>query len=173
MTESGERIEIYYNRGKALGGVIFSIVFIAGGLFAALKGETWKPILCGWAAVIAGPLLLVFMLKRMRKVPILVLDERGVTDLSRKTEFFIPWTGLKDVRLKTVGKATMLTLVPADLEAYKGTVSPAAQKMGGLNVEGPTFIDMEIPSEQLEQLIRRKQAKHAPSPPVMANYPRP
>lgn len=186
MLFPGQTIEIQAKRAKLVFNVIIGIPLTFGCLAMLIvtiaNGEsTAKGVLIGVAGTLLFGLGLVMSVYRLlKRGPLLVLNEKGVTDYSRREPRFMAWGEIGRVHaydmVTLLNRTSFLTLVPRDATRFIKDW-PEAKRMRAEKRKEPyrmVITEYAMPTKELGKLIMDLQAKYGSpeAPPVFAGYPR-
>lgn len=169
-----ERVEVYFDKRKIIVYLLLSLVFIALGI--RLITEPGSSLLLGLipvsrmtAGIIATGIFTIsaFVLTRrwLRRLPVLVIDEKGIYDYTiTPSGIEIPWTSVYDVEIRRISmRQRIVVLSLYDAAAFIEQL-PAGyrQKVAGINyksVGSPATINasgLTMKPEELMQLLKER-----------------
>ncbi|MGO2942349.1 MAG: STM3941 family protein [Brevibacterium aurantiacum] len=129
----GESVPFTFSRGKTVGLIIASLIFVLIGLvMAGSDSILWKII--GWVAVVLFLISTIFMIRRLFiRVPALTVSPEGVAMKTAKAGV-IPWSEILDIRPVKQNSNVFIEMVITTAEADR-------QAAAGLGVAKRTLDD--------------------------------
>lgn len=191
-----QRTELYENKKKYGLYLACSLAFVAIGIWMLIE-PPFRLSLFGlvsvrgtWAGILNialfGAATFIFVRKLLRRLPLLVLDDRGITDYSRRASGLeVPWDLLCGADLFKVGRQSFLALQSHDgnafVEAQSGHNGRRGMRMSFRMYGSPVVIAVSMlqckPEELLAEICSRipDAGEHGPNAPdsTSGNYSAP
>jgi len=186
MLLSGERVEIPGYKARHVFGVILGVPLVLGCFLvlthpAAGDEPPIKNVAIGLAGVLLfGAVLIMATLRLLRRGPMVILDERGITDFMWRKPRFMAWTEVQRVDanlMRTVfNKVSLVSVIPNDATRFIADW-PDWRKNAAAKRADPykmTITEANMDPYQLRDLILQFKDRYGSpgAPPVVTAYPR-
>ena len=184
MRQTGDRVEVFFNRWGNVRRAILPLIFVLGGIFIVVASALSAPddprrnFGLGFMTIFFFGLCAALPLSRLlRRTPVLILDSKGLTDRTYRKEWFIPWEDVGAVYTMNMVIHSTVMIQPLDQAKYRQRLSPTMQKMTGKNPYSRPIADTEYKTGELAEMIKgmwqRYRSPDLPgAPPVFADYRR-
>ncbi|HMB90038.1 MAG TPA: STM3941 family protein [Rhodothermales bacterium] len=137
------------------------LVFVAGGLFILLTGDTEAAWIAWLCVLFFGACVAVFLRQLFDNRPRIVMDERGITDRMLGVGL-IAWSDIEDAYAASVNRNAFICLELRNTDDYLQRLSPLKQKITKANTAlGFTPLSLNLsgveadPEEVLELILLR------------------
>lgn len=127
-----ERLVFERSPAKNAGLLLLSLLFVAGGVFMALKADTTSDRVVGWVcAAFFGLGTLAVARNLLRGGTAFVFDLSGMKD--ERSGLLIPWTEISECMVLIVRGTRLLSVSLKNPDQFLMQVSPAKQKLARFN----------------------------------------
>ena len=155
-----EDLLVFQNDKKSLLYIFGSFVFVIIGLWMLIAEDLILFRIIGVVCFLYfGLCTVLYVVKLFSKKPMLVVNEKGITDNTGATSLgFMPWTDIKEIKM--ISKARSIEVVLFDEEKYLSRLSPIKRiftdnRKWGLGIALIRFNTMGV---EFEKAILQMQA---------------